>query len=84
MISLKDAVNEYNKDCSYECSLMETLDDGNFIIAILSPLMKRIIEGFDESGEVLFIDSSGNVDRMDVKYFLFIPTVVQVVWLLVV
>lgn len=61
---------------------MEILDDGNFITAILSPLMRRISEGFDESGEVLFIDSSGKV--MVVKYFSFILTVVQVVCLLVV
>lgn len=69
MISLKDAVNEYNRDCSYECSSMEILDDGNCIITILSPLMRRISEGFDESGEVLFIDSSGNVDRYGCKVF---------------
>jgi len=61
IISLKDAVDEYNRDCNYECSSMEILDDGNFIIAILSPLMRRISEGFDESGEVLFIDSSCKV-----------------------
>lgn len=69
MISLNDAVDEYNRDCNHECSSMEILDDGNFIIAILSPLMRRISEGFDESGEVLFIDSSGNVDRYGCKVF---------------
>ncbi|KAL5236478.1 hypothetical protein ACI65C_003888 [Semiaphis heraclei] len=62
-------LNEYNRDCNHECSSMEILDDGNFIIAILSPLMRRISEGFDESGEVLFIDSSGNVDRYGCKVF---------------
>jgi len=69
MISLKDAADEYNRDCNYECSSTEILDDGNFIIAILSPLMRRISEGFDESGEVLFIDSSSNVDRNERKVF---------------
>jgi len=35
--------------------------------------MRRISEGFDESGEVLFIDSSGNIDRYGCKVF-FIHT----------
>lgn len=70
MISLKDAVDEYNKDCKCECALMEVLDDGNFVVTIVSPLMKRISAGFEESGEILFIDSTGNVDRFGCKLFL--------------
>lgn len=70
MDSLKNAVDQYNDECSSTCALMKTLEDGNFAIAIASPLMKRISSGVDESGEILFIDASGNVDRYGSKVFL--------------
>lgn len=70
MISLKNAVDEYNKDCDSKFALIEVLEDGNFVISIVSPLMKRISAGFEESGEILFIDSTGNIDRFGCKVFL--------------
>jgi len=70
MISLKNAVDEYNKHCKFKCALIEVLEDVNFVISIVSPLMKRISAGFEESGENLFIDSIGNVDQFGCKAFL--------------
>jgi len=61
--SLKDAVEQYNVECSETCGLMNNFEDKNFVIAIASPLMKRISSGLDKSGNILFIDASGNVDR---------------------
>jgi len=68
--SLKDAVEQYNVECSETGALMNNFEDGNFITAIASPLMKRISSGLDESGEILFIEASGNVDRYGCKIFL--------------
>jgi len=51
---------------------METFEDGNFVIIIASPSMKRISSGLDESGEILFIDASGNVDRYGLKLSLYV------------
>jgi len=68
--SLKDAVEQYNVECSETCALMNNFEDGNFVIAIASPLMKRISSELDESGEILFIDASGNVDRYGCTIFL--------------
>jgi len=62
---------------------MEVLDDGNFAIAIITPLMKLISSNFEESGEILFIDASGNVDRFGCKDFSFIQIVVLMGCLLV-
>jgi len=70
LTSLKDAVEQYNVDCSETCALIDTFEDGNFVITITSPLKKRISSGLDESGEILFIDASGNVDRYGCKIFL--------------
>jgi len=49
---------------------METHKDGNFAIVIASSLMKRISSGILESGEILFINASGNVDRYGCKVCL--------------
>lgn len=49
---------------------MKVFDDGNFVVTIVSPLMKHISAGFEESGEVLFIDSTGNIDQFGCKLFL--------------
>lgn len=70
MNSLRDAVDQFNLECNSTCALMETLEDGNFVISIETPLMKRISSGIEESGEILFIDSSGNVYRYGCKLFL--------------
>lgn len=35
IISLKDAIEEYNQETLSVCSSMEVLDDGNFAIAII-------------------------------------------------
>lgn len=49
---------------------MKILDDGNFSIIILTPLMKRISVGFDECGQTLFTDASANLDRYGCKVFM--------------
>lgn len=70
MTSLRDTVKEYNDECMGDRAAMKELEDGNFAIAITTPLMKRISSGLSECGEMLFIDASGNVDRFDSKIFI--------------
>jgi hypothetical protein len=70
MVSLNEAIEEYNTECKSKVAAMKIFDDGNFAIAILTPLMKRISVGFDECGQILFIDASANVDRYGCKVFM--------------
>ncbi|KAF0691580.1 SWIM-type domain-containing protein, partial [Aphis craccivora] len=70
MVSLNEDIEEYNTECKSKVAAMKILDDGNFAIAILTPLMKRISVGFDECGQILFIDASANVDRYGCKVFM--------------
>ncbi|KAE9539974.1 hypothetical protein AGLY_005226 [Aphis glycines] len=65
MTSLKEAVEEYNIECNSDMAGIK-----NFAIAIQTPLMKRISCGFDECGEIFFIDASGNIDRFGCKVFM--------------
>jgi len=70
MVSLNEAVDKYNLECKSKVAAIKILDDRNFVIAILTLLMKRISVGFNECGQILFIDASANVDRYGCKVFM--------------
>lgn len=42
MTSLRDTVKDYNDECMGDTAKMKKLNDGNFAIAITTPLMKSI------------------------------------------
>jgi len=56
--SLKEAVDQYNTECKSTCALMKTTEDENFVIAIVTPLMKRICLSLEESEKELFMDAT--------------------------
>lgn len=66
---LKDFIENYNLERSERCAEFCSLGE-NFIVIIVSPLMKRILQHVSTSSEVLFVDSSGNVDRYGCKVFM--------------
>ena len=68
--SLKDAIQEYNTECMSDTAAMKELENGNFAIAIVTPLMSRISCELNECGEILFIDASANMDRYGCKVFM--------------
>uniref|UniRef100_A0A2S2PBP9 SWIM-type domain-containing protein n=2 Tax=Schizaphis graminum TaxID=13262 RepID=A0A2S2PBP9_SCHGA len=70
MTSLAEAVNVYNLESNTNGAAIKVLEDGNFSIAISTPLMQRISFGLEECGEMLFIDASGNIDRYGCKVFV--------------
>ena len=49
---------------------MDITADGNIVIAICTPLMRRVHRTIKHSGELAFIDSTGNVDRLGSRVFL--------------
>ena len=51
---------------------MKQFDDGNFIIVIVTPLMRRILDYLPETKEILFSDSTGNVDTYGCKLYMFL------------
>lgn len=74
--SLKLFVEQYNAKCGEQCALMSE-DAENLVVCICSPLMKRVHKYERSSGEIMFIDSSGNMDRHNSRVFLMLcPTVV--------
>jgi len=49
-----------------------TMDDSNdaLIIAISTPLMKRVHRLLPHGGELVFMDASGNMERQNTRVFL--------------
>lgn len=70
--SLQNFISSYNDDVKDNCSTLKCLEDNNFVVVIVSPLMKRILKTLATTSEIVFIDSSGNVDRYGCRVFLLI------------
>lgn len=51
---------------------MAAVDDGSPIIVICTPLMKRVHASIKHSGELVFMDSSGSMDRHNFRVFLML------------
>ncbi len=47
------------------------------IVCIVFPLMRRVHEHVVHSGELAFMDSTGNLDEINSRFFLFVPTHLQ-------
>ncbi|XP_041912161.1 uncharacterized protein LOC121677466 [Alosa sapidissima] len=69
--ALKNQVESYNSKCEEFCAVMETSSKGTPLVVICSPLMKRV-HHLKHSGELCFMDSSGNMDRESCRVFLLL------------
>ena len=76
---LADAENyikSYNEKCGEVCSRMKIVKDSkgkaDMIIAICSPFMKRVHKTVHQSGELVFVDASGGVDRFNCRIFILL------------
>ncbi|XP_011669803.2 uncharacterized protein LOC105440902 [Strongylocentrotus purpuratus] len=70
-----DAIEErvfapYNAEMGMKCVSM-TKEDDHIIIAICTPMMRRV-HTTRQSGEMVFIDSTGNIDRHGSRLFILL------------
>ncbi|KAK3931457.1 PKS-NRPS hybrid synthetase [Frankliniella fusca] len=73
--SLEKAVKKYNSECGSVCAAFQKLGDET-IIALCSPLMKRVHYFLKASGEIAFLDAGGGLDRQNNRVFpLLAPSV---------
>lgn len=70
--ALERQVQLFNTECSSECAKMCRTEDGQYLVVICSPLMKRVHAGIKHSSEVAFMDASGNMDRQHCRVFLIL------------
>ncbi|XP_069000340.1 uncharacterized protein [Embiotoca jacksoni] len=72
LVDLKDRLHQYNMVQGDTNAKIEKTPDGQLVIAVCSPLMKRVHTKLRESGEIMSVDSSGNCDRQDHRIFLLL------------
>lgn len=69
---LKDRLDQYNIVQGDTSAKIEKTQDGQVVIAICTPVMKRVHRKLRESGEIIFVDSSGNCDHQKHRIFLLV------------
>ena len=78
---LREVAVEYNEKCSNEGGHIEVkcLEPNNddkecqewtLIVCIITPLMRRVHKHIIHSGELAFMDSTGNLDKMNCRIFM--------------
>ena len=65
---LKAAAESYNTEDNQTAAM--SVVDGHVAIAICTPLMKRVHQMHRTSGEMVFVDATGGLDRHDCQVFL--------------
>ncbi|XP_073727890.1 uncharacterized protein [Misgurnus anguillicaudatus] len=71
LVALERQVESYNASCDDTCAKLRMSSAGTPLVAICSPLMKRT-HSLSNSGEMCFMDSSGNMDRENCRVFLLL------------
>lgn len=69
---LEDKLKEYDEATGGKGARMKIVGERNAAIAICSPLMHQIHSSIKHSGELVFIDASGNMDRLGCCVFLLL------------
>lgn len=71
--ALQKNIEEYNTECKDTCAKMDsTIDEKHHFVAVCSPMMKRTLTHHKASAEVMFIDSSGNMDKCNARIFVIL------------
>ncbi|XP_071500591.1 uncharacterized protein [Diadema antillarum] len=69
-VDLERKIHEFNEEQGQICAKLEVTPESQTIVAICTPLMKRVHENFKNSGEMIFVDSSGNCDHHNSRIFV--------------
>ena len=72
MPSLQQIADQINSDTGSTSMVVNVTTDNQVIVAICTPLMQRVHTLHKHSGELCFMDASGNMDRDDCKVFLIL------------
>eukprot|EP00057_Strongylocentrotus_purpuratus_P010667 XP_011665141.1 PREDICTED: uncharacterized protein LOC105438693 isoform X2 [Strongylocentrotus purpuratus] len=70
--SLKTFIEQYNVEAGSNCMALDVTTDGKVVMAICTPLMKRVHEEIKHASELVFMDASSNMDRHGCSVFLLL------------
>ena len=77
LVDCLDACKEANPEANTAYQLYGC-DGCPLTVAIVTPLMKHVHQYVQQSGELIFVDSTSNTEDHNLKVFLFAPTMWQV------
>lgn len=69
---LEQTIANYNKEQGDVCARMCKTTDNQLVIAICTPMMRRVHARLKESSEMVFVDSTGNFNRHKHRLFLLL------------
>ena len=71
--SLETFIQKYNEECGTVCAKLDTdISKKQVRLAVCTPLMRRVHENLKSSGEIMFVDASGTIDRHGSRVFIFL------------
>lgn len=70
--SLEELTSQYNANLETPGMAVTVTEDKQVVVAICTPLMQRVHTLLKQSGEMCFMDASGNMDRHNCKVFLLL------------
>ena len=68
----KEKISRYNERHGQTLAKIETTESGDVIIAICDEFNRRVHEHVPQSGDIVLVDATSNLDRHDTKLFHFI------------
>ncbi|XP_028439323.1 uncharacterized protein LOC114559089 [Perca flavescens] len=72
VVELRERLARYNEEQGCVCAQIEQTSDGQQLVAICTPVMQRVHTRVQQSGEMVFVDSSGNCNRKTPRLLLFV------------
>lgn len=69
---IRQQIDKYNSEQGEDSTAVETTEDGQVIVAICTPLMKRVHARIAERGDVLLINSFWSCDDKNLKIFVLL------------
>ena len=69
---LKEEIKKLNEGFGDECIAFKQISSEEFAVAVCTPCMKRTHKLWQSSGEMVFVDSSGTMDRLGLRVFILL------------
>lgn len=69
LATIEKRIEEYNESIGRRGMAVEVVNDSEVVVAILTPLMMRVHQLIKHTGELCFVDASGNMDRKGCRVF---------------
>lgn len=68
----EDRVKQYNAKNNAELATIHQTEEGQHYVCVCDNLSQRVHEMLPQAGDIVFLDSTGSLDRQDSRFFRFL------------